>query len=216
MGDPSRDSVALDLTVSPIEVSARSPVAEPGIHPQSSGLLDVVDGRVTIPVPRSIRRSTALEPVPSTDAPTTPCATLMPSTRTSPPSVASPITVLSTRTTSSSRVVLWEPARDLLLSARPSSPAPRPGRPRSLTSSSSIPPPSTDMEDSRPMPRRTSSWASSPPRSRSPPRPPRTPQKPRETESEAELQTLRKERLYLYYFHFSKYIHHQKFWGFGE
>merc|ERR1711957_601573 len=158
MGDPSRDSVALDLTVSRIEVSVRSPVLERGIHPQSSGLLDVGDSRVTIPVPRSIRRSTALEPVPSTDAPTTPCATLMPSTRTSPPSVASPITVLSTRTTSSSRVVLWEPARDLLLSARLSSPAPSLGRPRSWTSSSSTPPPSTDTEDSRPMPRRTSSW----------------------------------------------------------
>merc|ERR1719469_169832 len=83
-------------------------------------------------------------------------------------------------------LVLWEPARDMNLMTRPSSPAPSPGRPRSLTSSSSIPPPSTDMEDSRPMPRRTSSWASSPPRSRSPPMPPRTPQKPRETEHPSE------------------------------
>merc|ERR1719469_1075576 len=107
-------------------------------------------------------------------------------------------------------LVLWEPARDLLLSARPSSPAPSPGRPRSLTSSSSIPPPSTDMEESRPMPRRTSSWASSPPRSRSPPSPPRTLQKPRETESEAELNTTSKRETILVLFHFSKYIHQKK------
>ena len=146
----SRDSEFLVFKDALIEVSARSPVSELGIHLQSNGLLLVLVNSVTTPELSSTRRSTALVLEPSLRMPpTTPCVRLMPLRRTLPHSVDSLIMVKSTRTSFSSRVASLDPERDLLSSENRSSRQPNRGRLRRSTSSSSTLHPKWDMVASR-------------------------------------------------------------------
>merc|ERR1712160_22670 len=164
MGVLLRDTDARDSRENLTEVSARLDVSEPGIPLPSSGRSEDAVVWVTTPEPRSTRRSTELLPESSAVPPTTLPAKLMPSRRTPPPWVDSLTTERSTKTSSSSREELWDPARDPSSSESPSTPPPRPGKPSNSILNSSTPPPSTDTEDSRPSRRRLSS--SDPSRSR--------------------------------------------------
>merc|ERR1711935_596405 len=123
----TRGTDARDSRENLTEVSERSDVSEPGIPLPLSGLLDVVVVWVTTLEPKSTRRSTELLPVPSEVLPTTLPPKPMPSRRTSPLWVDSLTTEKLTKISSSSRVELWDLARDLSLSESPSSPPPRPG-----------------------------------------------------------------------------------------
>merc|ERR1711957_844729 len=149
-----RDTDARDSRENLTEVSARLDVSEPGIPLPSSGRSEDAVVWVTTPEPRSTRRSTELLPESSAVPPTTLPAKLMPSRRTSPPWVDSLTTERSTKTSSSSREELWDPARDPSSSESPSTPPPRPGKPSNSILNSLTPPPSTDTEDSRPSRRR--------------------------------------------------------------
>merc|ERR1712160_171993 len=124
MGVLLRDTDARDSRENLTEVSARLDVSEPGIPLPSSGRSEDAVVWVTTPEPRSTRRSTELLPE------------------------------RSTKTSSSSREELWDPARDPSSSESPSTPPPRPGKPSNSILNSSTPPPSTDTEDSRPSRRR--------------------------------------------------------------
>merc|ERR1711957_836028 len=123
------DTDARDSRENLTEVSARLDVSEPGIPLPSSGRSEDAVVWVTTPEPRSTRRSTELLPESSAVPPTTLPAKLMPSRRTSPPWVDSLTTERSTKTSSSSREELWDPARDPSSSESPSTPPPRPGKP---------------------------------------------------------------------------------------
>merc|ERR1712205_173250 len=140
----SRDTDARDSRENLTEVSERSDVSEPGIPLLSSGQLEDVEEWVTTPEPKSTRSFTESLLVSSVVQLTTPPAKLTPSRRTSPPWVASLTTEKSTKISSSSRVELWDLARDLSSSENLSTPLPRPGRTRSSKLNSSIPPPRSD------------------------------------------------------------------------
>jgi len=154
----SRDSEFLVFKDALIEVSARLPVSELGIHLQSNGLLLVLVNSVTTPELSLTRRFTALVLVPSLRMlPTMLCARPMPLRRILHHSVDSLIMAKSTRTSFSSRVASWVLERDHLSSENRSSLQPNRGRPRKSTLSSSIPHPKWAMVASRPQRRRTRS-----------------------------------------------------------
>merc|ERR1711908_6334 len=166
MGEPavlSRDSVLTDFQERLTEVSERLLVLVHGIHLPLSGLLPELVTSVTTTELRSTRRSTELVLVLMAVLTTTLRPRWTQMSRTLPHWVVSLTTVSLTRTSLSSRVVLWAQERDKLLSESLSCSQLPHGIPIRSISSSSIPPPRSVTVSTRPLPRRTNSSVHLPP-----------------------------------------------------